>query len=304
VESHPQGVPPSLIQYLSTQETPIIDIHTEMLQLNTTYTFTVRVTDVRGQWELAKKKVTRIDQNIPTVQIYGSDVMQHIWSRPSVHIYSFGFSCVTENLSYKWTQVGGPPIVGPVDMTQSSLLLVQANFATYGMYEFTVNVTDAFGKSAYDRVFISVVMDPVQAVISGGSFRALSNAARSITLDGSSSIDPANFGVATYLWECSQTDDSPCPSDIAQYIKENENDDYMTIPFATPHGMEFRFKLTYTKGDRTSVAYQTVRTLNGARPLVSLDGLPPTVNSNDKVAIYGSYFVRNAVSRSFMIFLI
>ncbi|KAL0491584.1 hypothetical protein AKO1_010300 [Acrasis kona] len=51
----------------------------------------------------------------------------------------------------------------------------------------------------------------------------------------------------------------------------------------------YKFTLQVVKGNRTASVHQVVRIVPGRRPIVSLDGLNPTCNSNDKIVIYGSF---------------
>lgn len=276
---------------------PIIEIKANLLNFNVQYIFTVTVTDVTGRSENSSLAIVHQDDYLPSVTL--PPKLLYLWSRPFIMIKPNVMWCGTNNVSYLWTQTSGPSLIVQPVMTQRVLHLSNANFAGEGSYDFTLTVRSDKGNTASATISLIVKLDPIQAIISGGTSRLLSNSEKSITLDGTSSSDPANFGTASYLWNCTQIiqrtgNNTLCPDQLHNYIQSHSQDPIVTIPFTIPDGI-YLFTLTFTKGNRVSVTSQRIRTASGVRPIVYLDGLPPTVNADDKVAMYGSYFMRNMV---------
>jgi len=109
-------------------------------------------------------------------------------------------------IRYSWTQIGGIPIIfNDNTIVNNSALRIPAytvpSIETKYVLRLTVNLINSLCVIEKD-ITISIVSQPIVAIIKGGIFRTVAQDSR-ITFDGTDSYDPDVLnGIKTYNWTC------------------------------------------------------------------------------------------------------
>lgn len=100
--------------------------------------------------------------------------------------------------AWQWTKIEGPASF-VIDNATAPKTLVQNLKA--GVYQFELNITDTKGLSARDTVLVTVdaVLTNHPPVANAGADQVITAPADTVTLDGSTSMDPDN-NITSYVW--------------------------------------------------------------------------------------------------------
>jgi len=232
------------------------------------FNVTLNVTDAAGNYDLDWIEITVVD-NVPPTASAGTDRTVSIGTL--VALSGSGSGDNVGVTSWTWTFMDGVPqtLVGE---SQSYA------FDNLGVFNVTLNVTDAAGNYDLDWMQITVV-DDVDPVANAGSDRSVSIAVSS-SLDASLSSD--NVGIVSWTWTFMDVTQQTLTGEVAPYVFNHLGVFNVTLNVTDAAGNYDHDWVTITAVDDVPpTAAAGTDQVVGIGTMVSLNGSA----SNDNVAI-------------------
>jgi alpha-tubulin suppressor-like RCC1 family protein len=242
------------------------------------YVFQLQITDNQGATATSKVTITVNAQPPPPVANAGANQIITLPTSEAALDGSKSYSSGGSISAYAWTEISGPSTAtftgaNTADPTVSGLVA--------GVYVFQLTVTNGLGLTSTSTVTITVNAAPNQPpVANAGSNLTITLPQNSVSLDGTSSYDPAGT-ITLYSW-------SEISGPGAVTISNSNT------PTPTINGLQqgiYVFQLTVTDNFGLSASNQVTITVNAdpVQPPVAIAGNDTTVAvPNGSAALNGS----------------